>query len=202
MPVVIYSSPRFDGGQFVNTRCFTFPSSMHPEVAAASFGWPRNDDGAGAPDDANPLTTALKRLAGRKAAEESLGFLAEVGKVLAADGYAAAASAVCRLAVPFLVDFCAIELGPGDATRCIGVARGDGITGSDDLVRRAAGGARDGARHTLRSPFVTRDGASGTLLLVRGAARGDFGPADVALAEEVARRVAVAVELGQLRERV
>ena len=202
MPVVIYSSPRLDRGSFVNTRCFTFPSTVDAPAAAPSYSWPRNDADAGlGAGDGNPLTVALRRLAGRKSAEESLGFLSEVGKTLAASDYAAGVAAACSLAVPFLADWCSAEAGAGGETRTLGTARGC-IAGSDQLIRAFAHGeARNVAGyHALRIPLATADGGAGDVLLVRDGDREDFGPADRALAEEFARRVTLAVELGRLRE--
>ncbi|MDQ3933285.1 MAG: PAS domain S-box protein [Actinomycetota bacterium] len=204
-PVVIYSTPRFEDGEFVNTRCFTFPRFAGDAPQPRTFAWPRNDDTAGdAADDANPMTGALKRMAGRRAAEEALGFLAETSKALAATpDHAAAVSELCELAIPFLADWCAVEVGSGDDVQVLAAARGEGITGSDELVRATAVGdvVRDGVAGALRVPFATHDETEGALLLVRAGGRPDFGPADTALAEEVARRVAMAVEAGRLRER-
>jgi PAS domain S-box-containing protein len=201
MPVVIYSSPRFNDSQFVNTRCFTFPKTVDGTVQTPSYSWPRNDTEA-VPAGADPLTTALRRMAGRKAAEESLGFLAETSKALKASDYVEGMSAVCRLSTPFIADWCSIELGMDDAARPLGTARGGSIGGSDDLIRALAIGERQngGGHRALRVPFTTRDGDAGAMLLVRDGGRDAFGPADIALAEEVARRVAVAVEVGRLRE--
>jgi PAS domain S-box-containing protein len=207
-PVVIYSSPRFEDGQFVNTRCFTFAKMVDTMPPRRSFSWPRNDDdndNGPAAQKTDPLTIALKRLAGRRTAEEALGFLAEMSKALAAmRNYADAAREACQLSVPFLADWCAIELASEDEARLLAVARADGITGSDELVRASAAGhePREGASDAVCLPFATLDGADGALLLVRAGGRPAFGPADLALAEEVARRVAAAIEAGQLRERV
>jgi PAS domain S-box-containing protein len=204
-PVLIYSSPRFEAGEFVNTRCFTFERPADATAPARSFGWPRNDDDDYPIHETDPRTTALRRLAGRKATEESLGFLAETSKALAATrDYAEAAGSVCELSVPFLADWCAIELDTDGEPRVLGVARGDGVTGSDELVRASTtgDGSRTGASEALQAEFATPDGAHGALLLVRAADRPAFGVADVAVAEEVARRVGAAVESGLLREQL
>jgi PAS domain S-box-containing protein len=201
MPVVIYSSPRFDNSKFVNTRCFTFPKTVDSTVQTPSYSWPRNDTEA-VPADADPLTITLRRMAGRKSAEESLGFLAETSKALAAADGVAGMSAVCRLAAPFLADWCSIEIVKGDAVCMLGTARGNAIAGSDDLLRAVVTGERRnaGGLHVLRVPFATGDGETGALLLARDSGREAFGSADIALAEELARRVAVAVEINRLRE--
>jgi PAS domain S-box-containing protein len=201
MPVVIYSSPRFDGDAFVNTRCFTFPSTVDAPCATPSYSWPRNDADAGLDSNGNPLTVALRRLAGRKAAEESLGFSAEVGKALVSGDYVEGVGAVCGLIVPFVADWCSVEIGSGDGARSLGTTRGS-IAGSDELIRTFANGERrnEAGYHVLRVPLATVDGAAGTLLLVRDGGREDFGAADRALAEDVARRITLAVELGRLRE--
>lgn len=202
MPVVIYSSPRFDGSQFVNTRCFTFPSTVDRKVQARTYSWPRNDI-EGIPVDSDPMTVALRRLAGRKTAEESLGLLAETSKALASSDYVTGVSAVCQLLVPFFADWCSIELRDEEAVHLLGTARGTSIAGSDDLVRALVTNKRQnvGGYHLLGLPFAG-DETQGALLLVRDVGRDDFGPADVALAEEVARRIAIAVELGRVREKI
>jgi len=201
VPVVIYSSPRFNDNGFVNTRCFTFPRAVDGTVEMPSFSWPRNDTDA-APANADSLTVALKRMAGRKAAEESLGFLAQMSKEFASRDYANGLAAICRLIVPFLADWCSIEFEKGDAVHMLGTARANSITGSDDLLRAVVGKQcrNDGGHHVLRVPFTTGDDESGALLLARDCGRDAFGPADIALAEEVARRIAVAIELERLRE--
>jgi PAS domain S-box-containing protein len=176
-PVVIYSSPRFDDGEFVNTRCFTFSAAVATGPELPSFGWPRNEDGP----EGGELTTVLQRLAGRKHAEASLGFLAAASMALAATGdHVAGLEAVCRLTVPFLADACLVELAGTTAA----------TTG------RQAPGA------VLRTDFATRDGDRGAVVLTREEGRDAFGRADAALAEEVSRRVAAAIETGRLRARL
>ena len=200
IPVVIYSSPRFDEGQFVNTRCFTFPKVADQMDVAPGYSWPRNDSDS-APAEGDPLTVALKRLAGRKSAEESLGFLAETSKALATSDYLAGLSATCQLITPFLADWCSIEIGAGETARSLCMSRTNVISGSDDLVRSIAR-KEEGNGRTLRASFTTSDGAEGALLMIRDEGRPEFGPADKALAEEIGRRVAIAIETGLLRERL
>lgn len=199
--VVIYSTPRFDDGAFVNTRCFTFPKNVDTLAEPMKFEWPRNEQEPVGGPDGDDMTVALRRLAGRRQAEESLGFLAETSRVLAAGGdYREGAEAVCRLAVPFLADWASVELGG----RPIATVSSDAVTGSDELVRSSVvgGASRDGVSHTARAPFVTHGGTEGEILLVRSSRRTPFGPGDLALAGEVAHRIAAAVEAGQLRERL
>ena len=189
VPVIIYSSPRFENGDFVNTRCFTFPKAVDTTRELPRFGWPRNEDEGAAADEGNSMTAALKRLAGRKHAEESLGFLAEISKAVAScESAESAAAAICRLAVPFLADWCSVEL----SSRPLAVVRGD-ATGSDDVVRKSA--------NLLRTPFTTRDGEEGALLLARSSGSA-YGAADRALVDEVARRIAAAVEAARLRQQI
>jgi PAS domain S-box-containing protein len=198
-PVVIYSSPRFADGAFVNTRCFTFSKSVDTLAEPANFHWPRNELEpalASGPDD---ITVALKRLAGRRQAEETLGLLAEASRALASEEYQDGAQTVCRLAVPFLADWASVELGG----RPIALMSSNAVTGSDELIRASvlAGATRDGVSYAARLPFVTREGTEGEVLLVRSVRRTQFGPADLALADQLTLRIAVAVEAGQLRER-
>ncbi len=194
-PVTIYSTPRFEGADFTGTRCFTLPRAADAQTAPR-FGWPRNDEEeeGSVPDQ---LTLALRRMAGRKHAEASLGFLAETSKVLMPGGTADdAAQSICDLAVPFLADWCAIEVDDDcGSTRQKGLSRSNAITGSDMLVLRSVRGQcdREGAPRSLEMPFRERSGARWRLLLARGEKRPAFGPADVALAEELGRRMASAL---------
>jgi PAS domain S-box-containing protein len=201
LPVFIYSSPRFAGDRFLNTRCFTFPLPLDTPALVARFSWPRNETESTMPASADPMTIALKRLAGRKSAEESLGFLAELGKTLQRDDYLISAAAACSLIVPFIADWCAIELHESEVTSIIGAARTGAVTGSDELLRTRAKGAKSGEYHGSAIPFRGGDTA-GNLLLIRHSQTGAFGPADLALLQEAARRIGTAVELGKLREKI
>jgi PAS domain-containing protein len=179
LPVVIYSSPRFDGDNFVNTRCYTFVASGL-ERETRSFSWPRNE-GDSASSSAGELTTVLQRLAGRRQAEESLGLLAEAGRVLA-DSRGLAA--FCELVVPHLADRCVVERTTPDGTR--------------QVNSEGSPGQGEAPEYALRAPF--RSGrVEGALVLERRGTRERFGAADVALAEELARRVGTALELAELR---
>jgi PAS domain-containing protein len=191
LPVIIYSSPRFDDGEFVNTRCFTFPKSVDTGVTEQRFGWPRNEPAGADGPAAGELTNVLQRLAGRKHAEESLGFLAATSRALGATyDLGDALQAVCRLAIPFMGEACAVELTTGGSPERVAAA-GDGVPPDPS--------APDGG---LRASFATRDGAEGAVVLRRGEYQPPYGAADRALAEELARRVAAAVENGRLRDRL
>jgi len=60
-----------------------------------------------------------------------------------------------------------------------------------------------GIRSAIMAPLTIRGAPAGTLTLLRGAdpSRRNFGPADRALAEEVARRISVAIEIEDLSAR-
>jgi len=195
--VVIYSTPRFDDGDFVNTRCFTLPQAR-PAPRPAAFGWPHND-AAVETAGANPLTSALQRMAGRRQAESSLGFLAEASKALAPRrDRQAGVQQVCELAVPFLADWCAVEIDGSKGGDFLAIARGFGLTGSDALIRQYVDGGAEPAAVADRLAIAFETGeAAGRLLLVRGKHREGFGPADVALAEELGRRLEAALWHGQ-----
>ena len=177
LPVVIYSSPRFDGEDFLNTRCYTLGAAgLEPEPA--SFSWPRNADDD-QPSNAGELTTVLQRLAGRREAEESLGLLAESGRVLAGpEGL----SGFCRLVVPYVADACQVVRAGADGSSA--VLATEGPTGRGTAIERA--------------PFAS-GAVTGELVLERSGARPAFGAADRALAAELAARVAIAIELDELR---
>jgi PAS domain S-box-containing protein len=80
---------------------------------------------------------------------------------------------------------------------------------TDELLREAAVDdihlelLRDLApRSTIVAPIIVRDRVLGTITLVSSASERVYGPRDLALAEDVARRAAVAIENARLYERV
>jgi PAS domain S-box-containing protein len=215
IPVMIYSNSRMKDGSFINTRCFTVsvPKSRTAQPGVHEFGWPRNEDfgftldgrtpSGGKP---NPMTVALKYIASRKRPEESLGFLAAVSRALGrSTPLAQLLGEVAGLAVPFLADFCGVVLGDAPFVHATGTAlRGK----TDQLLSRAidgTGGAFDlqalGVGSALELPISIRGTAAGALVLMRAdhPTRRKLGPADRALGEELARRIAFAIEIDRLK---
>ncbi|MCQ8769488.1 hypothetical protein [Streptomyces telluris] len=162
-------------------------------------------------------TTALRYIAGRKAAEESLGFLAHIsatvrGTVGAADVVPAAAKAC----VPFMasavsLDAPATHSGPVvqspaefsaalDGVRALAL-KGSGpqlvISGHEGTAKQTDPAHLEllrewGADSAVALSLDYRGVPGGHLVLVRGEAhrRGPLGPGDLALVSEVADRIA------------
>ncbi|WP_030542501.1 hypothetical protein [Streptomyces albus] len=160
--------------------------------------------------------TALKYIAGRKAAEESLGFVAHVSATVRDTGDAAdVAPAVARACVPFFATAVLLDPAPAlgeavfrgteDLTAVAGTLRGLAAeAGGRQLVISEHEGlaAKTDPRHLelLREgggdsavvlSLAYRGLSGGHLVLVRQAThrRGAFSPGDLALASEVADRV-------------
>lgn len=248
LPVMIYSNSRMRDGSFVNTRCFTVSMPkirQAPADRAVEFTWPRNEDlGFTIPGRApsvsqpNPMTLALKYIAGRKRPEESLGFLARISQVFASQrSFDAMLGEVAELCVPFLADVVSIDVaarhlahattaalrpkvddivdflraGEVDETFSVEAVRAAGaVAACFDL--RAEGGASGerGARllglsigSLIIAPLIIRGHHAGAITLLRENApsRRNFGPADRALGEELARRVSFAIEIEKLSTR-
>lgn len=247
-PVFIYSSPRMDDGSFVNTRCFTFPLATGTYDQAPRYSWPRNEEVAAARSDGettqDPRTVALRLMVSRNRAEETLGFLSEVGKTLAsAEDPRRALNQAMGLIVPHFADWCAIDevnealdsleriaLGhikplndvslrlesflypadqrlpysvaqvrqTGQAAYCFDVAAEAENQGEAERLRRLQA---MGIKSLLVLPMLARGRLTGVISFAAAnlAHRRAFGPADLAVAEELARWAGVAVELGQLR---
>ncbi|MGK5729158.1 hypothetical protein [Streptomyces sp. URMC 124] len=162
-------------------------------------------------------TTALRYIAGRKAAEESLGFIAHVGATIRnTAGPADVVPAAARACVPFMASAVSLD---APATHSGPVVQApDGFSAALDGVRALAlkdagpqlvisgheglAGQTDpahldllrawGADSAVALSLDYRGVAGGHLVLVRGAAhrRGPLGPGDLALIAEVADRVA------------
>ena len=188
---------------------------------------------------------AIEYITGRKRAEEALGFLAEVSRVLASSvNYSETLAQVTQLVVPYLADRCSIEL-TGDnnaaqAEAAVACAEGlspewndriDGLFHSlteESSIRMATvvesgqpillaevrevnnlSGAESEERRRFAEldvkslmivPLTAREEKFGAIYLIStesGISR-RYGRADLALAQELARRVACAVEIGRL----
>lgn len=160
--------------------------------------------------------TALKYIAGRKAAEESLGFVAHVSTTVRdTEGAAGVVPAVARACVPFFATAVSLDAesthgqavyqGSDDLTAVIEALRGLAAeTGQRQLVISEHEGLapKTDPRHLelLREgggdsavvlSLAYRGLSGGHLVLVRQAnhRRGAFSPGDLALASEVADRV-------------
>ncbi|HEU0054935.1 MAG TPA: PAS domain S-box protein [Longimicrobium sp.] len=201
---------------------------------------PLTDD-AGRPAGALAMVTDVSE---RRRAEESLRFLAEASRVLAASlDYRATLASVVRLAVPRLADFCALGLveEEGGPARPVAVAHvdpareevlrrlaeaepprpGDSspasralVTGEPVLLEEIPGGMLEDAvaaeargevaalavRSALAVPLHGERGVIGVLALGLSDSGRRYGPDDLALAEEVARRAATAVENARLHQ--
>jgi GAF domain-containing protein len=129
------------------------------------------------------MTTALKYIASRKRPEESLGFLAHVSRALGTNEPLRGMLAnVAALSVPFLADAVSIDAESGSLAQA----------GNQSLLRSG--------ERSVGVPIAVRGRQVAMLRLAREMAvtRRDFGPADQALAEELARRVSFAVEIDRL----
>lgn len=179
---------------------------------------------------ANPMTVALKYIASRKRPEESLGFLARISEVLGSGHpFDARLRKVLELSVPFLADFASVDTTsqhlaeastPALAGRVSELVRI--LTASEPAVRRSGEVL---TRLDLNASRSAGDGSAellgmgiGSLVMARLAIRGEhigvlsvlrenvpsrrrLGSADRALTEELARRIAFAIELERLSSR-
>jgi PAS domain S-box-containing protein len=97
-----------------------------------------------------------------------------------------------------------------DQVRAAATGRGELVAEvTDDLLQEAAVDdvhldlLRDlGPRSTIVVPMAVRDRVVGTITLVTSASERVYGPRDLALAEDLARRAAVAIDNARLYERV
>ncbi len=208
---------------------------VHLTVSAAC-------DGRGGP---GYCIAVIEDITGRKRAEEARHFLAEAGTTLSSSlDYRATLAGVARLAVPYLADWCIVDVFeengldrvavahqnpekvalahelqeryPPDPDELYGVAR-TLRTGQAELVAEIPEplleeAARDAEhREILRKlglksyvivPLVARGRTLGAITLVSAESGRRYGHADLELAEELARRAALAVDNARLyRER-
>ncbi|WP_369945956.1 PAS domain-containing protein [Vitiosangium sp. GDMCC 1.1324] len=178
----------------------------------------------------------------QKRAADSLQFLSEAGSLLASSlDYETTLSALTRLAVPRLADWCSLDiLGEDGVVRLLSVAHVDPakVKWAHELRRRyppdpkdphgihevlrtgrssvlpdipdvlLVASARDkehlriarelGLRSAMTVPLTARDRTFGALSLVTAESGRHFTPADVAFAEQLASRAALAVDNARL----
>ena len=152
----------------------------------------------------------------RKQAERAQRFLAEVSRKLMALGYDATLESVADLAVPELSDQCIIEDSALLHAAASGVPVGDLDALREALTRPAASTPPEpetgDARATpllqqldvhayLRVPLLARDRCLGVMFLLATAPQRRYGLADRALAEELGRRAALALDNARLYAR-
>ena len=252
LPVMIYSNSRMEDGSFINTRCFTVPvPKVRKEVKDETpiFTWPKNEElGFSVANrnkqtaKPNPMTLALKYIASRKRAEESLGFLAEISQLLGTSkSFDYMMSDVLKVSIPFFSDLIAFEVISDDGeTVHSGQLNTDRLnmpgkiidylknsdskfglkqvmaTGKSvavlDLRKEGTNGDSAykelldlGVISSITAPLTIRGGQlKGAVSFLRGNIdlRRNFGPAELALAEELARRLSFAVEIeGLMRKK-
>jgi hypothetical protein len=173
------------------------------------------------PAKPDSMTLALRYISSRKRPEESLGYLARLSQMLVTNlPLNTSLQSVATLSVPFVADVVSIHGGAvqlahactrklkampteiggrlldylsqsGRRARCLDVeseATDLGTAGADLLSFRI--------QCLMIVPLVMRERDVGTLILMRvGTGGRTFGPADIALTEEVARRIACAIAL-------
>ncbi|MCY1065191.1 AAA family ATPase [Nannocystis sp. RBIL2] len=153
----------------------------------------------------------------RKRTEQAQRFLAEASRKLMALGYDATLENVAALAVPELSDQCLVtevaEDGAQVKTAASGVAP-EALEALREALTRAAAASPTAPElgdahvtpllqqfhvHTyLRVPLLARERCLGVMFLLATNPRRRYGPADLALAEEVGRRVALALDNARL----
>jgi two-component system NtrC family sensor kinase len=181
----------------------------------------------------------LQELTARRRAEQDQHLLAEVSKVLAASlDYATGLTNLMRLVVPYLADWCVVDMvGADGAVHRLAIAHADpakaevarqlqgrypvlepqvrhtilkvlssGQSWFDPEISesRFVAEARDaehlqllqalGFKSEMVVPLLARGQTLGVITFVRAESHHRYQPADLALAEELARRVAIAVD--------
>jgi PAS domain S-box-containing protein len=133
-------------------------------------------------------------------------FLGDATRLLASLDIESALSSLAHLAVPYLADSCAIDLvGESGPRRLAAVARDPERSVAPKLSARVLAGKAeifvDGAISHMSVPLLVRGYVSGALSFA--AARGArYTESDLALAEELGRRAALAVENARLFQSV
>ncbi|WP_437935638.1 AAA family ATPase [Sorangium sp. So ce341] len=156
----------------------------------------------------------------RKQSERAQRFLAEASRKLMALGYDATLESVAALAVPELSDQCVVSVLPEDSAVFGAAAAGVRLEEIEaiEALRKALtyaaaatptepelGDARGtplmqhlGVHAYLRVPLRARDRCLGVMFLLATAPQRRYGPADLALAEELGRRAALALDNARL----
>jgi PAS domain S-box-containing protein len=146
----------------------------------------------------------------RRRAEDRQRFLSDAGAVLAASLEAERMPArLAEIAVPLLADAFSLELHPyEDGERMVASApEGDALPAlAAELEERLAAGETvalgpgelPGVRSYVAAPLVARGEMLGTVRIATGPSGRTLGPADAEALEELARRVALAVDNARL----
>ncbi|WP_437587391.1 AAA family ATPase [Sorangium sp. So ce1000] len=153
----------------------------------------------------------------RKQAERAQRFLAEASRKLMALGYDATLESVADLAVPELSDQCVVSILPEDNAVFGSAASGMRLEAIDALRKALTSPAAAtptepgivdaralplmpqlGVHAYLRVPLRARDRCLGVMFLLATAPQRRYGPADLALAEELGRRAGLALDNARL----
>ncbi|WP_438039023.1 AAA family ATPase [Sorangium sp. So ce128] len=155
----------------------------------------------------------------RKQAERALRFLAEASRKLMALGYDATLESVAALAVPELSDHCIVSVLSEDGAVFGTAAAGVRLEGGEiEALRQALTSPaaatptgpeivdaralplmpQRGVHAYLRVPLRARDRSLGVMFLLATAPQRRYGPADLALAEELGRRAGLALDNARL----
>jgi PAS domain S-box-containing protein len=132
-------------------------------------------------------------------------FLSDATRLLASLDVEQALDAVAHMAVPFLGDGCAIDVfGSGGPRRLIAISRDARTPMSPELHPTVLAGHalvyQVGALSYLGVPLSIQDSLVGAITLCAAPHR-KYGPADMEIAEELARRAALALDNARLYRR-
>jgi signal transduction histidine kinase len=148
-----------------------------------------------------------RQAASLRAAQRRLGVLAEASALLATSfDYQSTLRQVCALVVPALADWCSISMLSESATlRRVAsmphrAAPRPELTAEVARVVRVATTYVDEARSSVIVPLTARGRTIGALTLALTGTERSYASDDVALAEELARRCAIAVDNARLYE--
>src|SRR6266508_3468322 len=133
----------------------------------------------------------------QKRAEEAQRFLVEAGAALGSSlDHRSTLAAVAKLAVPRIADWARVDILEEGRLRTIAVEHVDPRKVELGLVREL------GFQSYMCVPLVARGSVIGVISFVAAESGRRFGPEDLALAEELARRTSTAVENAQLYREV